>query len=146
MRSHWSWPQKTVAWHKGRVVQVTGSLIHARNWKLPVSYEGNQSDCILLATNGDVQGLQCAHNLHMYCTKVDWGNRKMVGDPPCPIKYHYIIFSAGLGISRPMWHVSCIKYITNTLFENFSEFLLKNMTYDDSKKLEASKTFENFKN
>ena len=33
-----------------------------------------------------------------------------------------------------------------TLFENFSEFLLKNMTYDDSKKLEASKTFENFKN
>ena len=60
----------------------------------PGRYEGSQSDCILLATNGDIQAINAGSpnvhiNLHTV-QKVDGGKGKMVGEQPCPIKYHYI--------------------------------------------------------
>ena len=109
-----------------------------------MSYEGNQSDCILLATNGDVQGLQCAHNLH---TVQKW--TEVIGKW---LEIHHAQKNTTILYSQPdsEFPAQCDMFLVSskspTLFENFSEFLLKNMTYDDSKKLEASKTFENYKN
>ena len=61
----------------------------------PGMYEGSQSDCILLATNGDIKAMytrwvsKCAHTVHfIYCTKGIRGEGKIVGEQPCPIKYH----------------------------------------------------------
>ena len=58
----------------------------------PGRYEGSQSDCILLATNEDIQAINAGSpnvhiNLHTV-QKVDGGKGKMVGEQPCPIKYH----------------------------------------------------------
>ena len=80
----------------------------------PGKYEGSESDCILLATNGNIQAISAGSpnvniNLHTV-QKVDEGKGKMIGEQPCPIKYHYniyyisismyicIIYQAGLGI------------------------------------------------
>ena len=54
----------------------------------------SQSDCILLATNGDIQAINTGSpNVHIYLhtvQKVDRGKGKMVGENPCPIIYHSI--------------------------------------------------------
>ena len=100
-------PDHMELWHCTRVgwYKAQDSINHALNCKgsqckkltllsSPGRYEGSQSDCILLATNGDIQAINAGSpnvhiNLHTV-QKVDGGKGKMVGEQPCPIKYHYI--------------------------------------------------------
>ena len=80
----------------------------------PGRYEGSQSDCILLATNEDIQAINAGSpnvhiNLHTV-QKVDGGKGKMVGEQPCPIKYHYInVFLVPFFVD--MERESCSKHI-----------------------------------
>ena len=96
-----SWPHRTVALHKGRVVQGTGSYLPGSELKgsqckklpfqcSPGRYKGSQSDCILLDTNG-----HSSYNCWMFkythkvsnCTKSGRREKgKTVGQQPWPVK------------------------------------------------------------
>ena len=66
-------------------------------------YEGSQSDCILLATNGDKRWVsKCAHTF-TYCTKRGKGNwlkETMPNKKPLYFKYHCIFIK---GIVSQDW-------------------------------------------
>ena len=101
-------PDHMELWHckctmVGGVTKAQDPINHTLNWKAPNSksytiscspgrYEGSQSDCNLLATNGDIQAIKAGSpNVHIYLHilyKSGWRKRENGWWPTMPNKNH----------------------------------------------------------